>query len=115
MKEKHTMKTNTEILTKARDYVKAGWIKHSMAEDTKGNPVGIRDRKAKRFCTVGAIRKATPKDQDAEAVVELFRKANRISVPVENWNDKASRTKAQVTKAFTKAIVRARVLDKKAA
>jgi hypothetical protein len=108
------MKTNTEILTKARTYVQKGWIKGALCEDTKGNSVEIRDRKAKRFCTVGAITKATPKNQDASAVVELFRKANRIKGSVEGWNDKDKRTLKDVTKGFTKAIVRARVVDRKA-
>ncbi len=80
-----------------------GWCQNSCASDGNG-PVNLGSDEAKCFCAFGAMYRVTDGRKpfyNAEAAME-----QTIGACVPSWNDAPGRTKAQVLKAFDKAIAR---------
>lgn len=99
--------TNTAVavLTRARDLIseEQRWCKRAFALTWLDIPVTTGSRYARRFCALGAIKRAArelrlPAD-DAQAA---FERQTGHSVP--DWNDDKSRTHTEVVAAFDAAI-----------
>ncbi len=98
--------TTLQCLRKARALVRKGWTQGVIAVSANHRPVGACSVDACYWCAYGSIIAAAgphwnafEESRDALAVV--------IGKPMFQWNDHASRTKAQVLAAFDRAIERA--------
>lgn len=103
------------VLKQALKYVRKGWVKNSSAETKRGAPVDPTSRSAARWCITGAVHRACSTSRNGSVSWWLYdqacyeiKKAAKIpaDMGVPQWNDKPSRTKAQVIKAFQLAIKR---------
>jgi len=112
-----------EVLTRARELVRAGWEQGVSARDENGNVCGPLDARAATFCALGAIDRAAdevlgrPRTRGVGItadVVQLSVNAAAVlreeiefqygEVQVSSWNDFEARTVAEVAQAFADAI-----------
>ncbi len=91
--------TTVQILTKARALVAArgGWTR------------GTLFNYGHSYCSIGAVQMAasgSPYHTTARTMkaLNVLARANKIEVPIADWNDKASRKKREIVAAFDKAI-----------
>jgi hypothetical protein len=94
------------VLVRARELIsdERRWFKRAFAVTWLGLPVHAGSRFARRFCALGAIKRAgrelrLPVDY-ASRVLEW-----QTVVPVADWNDDQRRTHAEVVAAFDAAVV----------
>lgn len=98
------MTMTVEILKAARDLLAKGWTQGAYARDEIGLTVGENDKRACRFCSVGAIWAAASRLNDgpseAQSAVERIPRARFLIA----WNDDSRRTQADVLALFDEAI-----------
>lgn len=97
-------KTVKQVLVKARKLIaEVGWCRGSYAKDVKGRPIwDYPYAGACRYCSIGAIMKATNNDLNLAQGVENYMNDVLGAHPVDiNDNAKDKRT---VLRAFDKAI-----------
>lgn len=69
-----TLARHEAICTRAMELLSGGWCRGSYATDADGNRVFVTDRRAVRFCLLGAIRRAAREHGNAwEPVALCFR------------------------------------------
>lgn len=114
-------KTATQVLKDAKKIVTKGWCKNHYAVNKAGKGVYKYGRTVAKCCSEGAIFRAaglnagTELTQAIEMLESVIPKARLGFANIPAWNDHKSRTKAQVLKAFTKAIKAAEKAEKTAA
>lgn len=102
------------VIGDARDVLaKKGWTQHVTARDKWGFEVSIHDKKAAKFCAIGAIYKASLGLIAIRLSAEKFLLAEINSghrdnpfCNVASWNDMPMRTKKDVLQLFDKVIDR---------
>jgi hypothetical protein len=93
------------VLARARALIaeEQRWCKRSFARAWFDIPVPVHSRFARRFCALGAIRRAGRElrvsTQDASNALRW-----QTVLPVPDWNDDTRRTHAEVVVAFDAAI-----------
>lgn len=95
------MKTADQILTEARELIRAGW--------TQGDYTSIEDGKV-CYCAVGAVRKAAGllgggelfDNPSYDGAINRLHRVVGGSIPY--WNDVYGRTREEVVEAFDRAI-----------
>ena len=99
------MKTTVEILKAARDLIAKpeNWTQGESARDDRGRRVDVYSRRAKCFCSIGAIYRVSSTDEEANR----SRKALIDQLPMERrfittFNDTHSHS--EVLDLFSKAI-----------
>ena len=108
MKRKKKL-TISEILKKARKLVEKGWTQGAYAKDGNGRILFFDDKKAVKFCPLGAIGRVTGSLYNAEAVGARYAvidsiEGGMLGFDIASWNDDKKRTKRQVLAAFDRAI-----------
>lgn len=114
---KKKMPSALTILKKAKGFVEAGWCQQTMSEDKNGTPLGDPfSRKAKRFCAMGALQKATGREAFRSVKKynpELYARFNKARSTLDtaatnegivSFNDDPVREKSDVIRAFDRAI-----------
>ena len=99
--------TNTAVavLTRARDLISAErrWCKRAFAVTWLDIPVTAGSRYARRFCALGAIKRAARELRlPADGAQAALERQTGDSVP--DWNDDKTRTHSEVVAAFDAAI-----------
>jgi hypothetical protein len=112
---------NVSILTtliEARRLINDGWSQKTFAQDSKGNMCDWRSKRAERFCSVGALYKATSHGREYDSCADIVLcgvvfqvLAGHIdpgyvesSSCIVTYNDAKGRTKEEVLDAFDRAI-----------
>jgi hypothetical protein len=98
--------TAVAVLTRARDLIseEQRWCKRAFAVTWLDIPVTTGSRYARRFCALGAIKRAG--HELGLPVNEASRALEWQTVrPVPDWNDDKVRTHAEVVAAFDAAII----------
>jgi hypothetical protein len=94
------------VLVRARELIadEQSWCRRAFARGWGGIPVPLQSAAARRFCAVGAIRRASRElglsARDAHTALEW-----QTVCPVPDWNDDRARTHSDVLAAFDAAIV----------
>lgn len=104
------MKSTVQILKDARELIRKGWTRNRYASDRSGRTVDIESPYACRFCSLGAIRKATgdkqspyPADQYVALAVGGGNPRSAFG-SVAIFNDDEAGSKVAVIRAFDEAI-----------
>lgn len=100
--------TPAEVLRKARARIERGWCRESFARDKGNRTIAPWRAEARRFCARGAMMVNGWSDDSVDRKTEGFLAeatgaGSRLGI--ECWNDDPKRTKAQVLRAFDRAIV----------
>ena len=94
------------VLVRARELIvdERRWCRRAFARGWGGIPVPVQSLAARRFCAVGAIRRAGRElglsVNDARGALEW-----QTVCPAQDWNDAPARTHRDVLAAFDAAIV----------
>jgi len=101
--------TVAEILERAADLIEpeGAWTQHASARDWRGAWVGVNDPGAVCFCAIGAIHRATSKENEVREAVLSLGKVIR-SHSIQNYNDAYSRTQDEVVAKLREAAAKAR-------
>ena len=108
------MSSTVELLRKARDLIEQkGWTRGAYARTAGGTPVPVHDPDACRFCSVGALIRAsldTPESSQEEydtarrLFVRQIKSFASDDTVIPAWNDAPSRTVFDVLAAFDRAV-----------